>query len=91
MDLNGRLLALSFPSSSHGYALGAASACPAGQLRESVDAGQTWVPLPCLPGLTQVLSVAFSSDREGLVLGRSGDIVTVLKTTDSGRTWGPIG
>jgi photosystem II stability/assembly factor-like uncharacterized protein len=34
--------------------------------------------------------VAFSTDRVGLVLGRSGDAVTVLRTTDAGRTWGPI-
>ena len=90
LDLTGSIRGLSFPSSGHGYALGDAAACPAGQLRESVDAGQTWAPLPCLPGLTQVLSVAFSSDRDGLVLGRSGDVVTVLRTTDGGRTWGPI-
>ena len=86
-DLLGRIRALTFPTQTHGWVLGDAAACAAGQVRASVDGGETWTALPCPVGLTGVLSVAFSTERDGLLLGRVGDTTTVLKTTDGGRTW----
>ena len=89
-DLLGRLQALSFPTRSHGFVLGASTDCAAGQVRASVDSGATWTALPCPTGLTQVLSMAFWSDTSGMLLGRVGDATTVLRTADGGRTWTPL-
>ena len=80
------------PEQPHGYVLGDASAC-AGRAgaRASVDAGQTWMALPCLPGLTGCCRWRSPQTARAWCSGGSGDIVTVLKTTDGGRTWAPIG
>lgn len=89
-DLLGRIRSLDFVSRDQGWALGDDPACPEGQVRTTTDSGLTWHTLPCpalAASLDTVLSVAFSSATDGVLLGLSEGEAVVLTTSDAGRSW----
>ena len=66
--------------------------CNAGQLRHSTSLGSVWAREPCLPGslhIDLILDVTFTSPTQGLMLATSNGAVTMLQTSDAGKTWTP--
>jgi photosystem II stability/assembly factor-like uncharacterized protein len=82
LQLPVRLLGVSFPTASTGWAVGTD-----GTIIQSTDGGSTWLP-PQTSGTTAELwDVAFPVDADtGWAVGQNG---TILHTPDGGTTWTP--
>jgi photosystem II stability/assembly factor-like uncharacterized protein len=82
--VGGQLAAVAFPTATNVWAVGG------GRILHSTDAGATWLIQRSTPD-TDLLSVAFAGDKEGIVCGDQGPsdapAPLVLTTDDSGATW----
>jgi photosystem II stability/assembly factor-like uncharacterized protein len=90
LDGEGTVDRLAARSGADVWALFDSAECPEGQLRVSLDRGATFQRLPCpstSAPVNTVLDIAFSSTKNGLLLGVRNGQPVVLTTNDGGRTW----
>lgn len=86
----GKVRDFDFPTNSAGWSLLDGAGCPEGQIRVSTAGGGTWSTLPCPLGSvlgSRVLAVAFSDAQRGVLVASMQGGISVLRTTNGGRSW----
>jgi photosystem II stability/assembly factor-like uncharacterized protein len=93
LDGDGTMQDFLVAGSEYAWALFDNDECDEGQLRVSDSQGQLFVRLPCLErklGVDEILGVAFTDERRGVMLAVGDNVPLMLQTKDSGATWTPL-